>query len=211
MSPIRVLVADANLLIRKGLSVLLEQQGLEVVAEAESEAELMQLVQQHQPNVVLLDCNQPGLLEVSKMRSLTALSPNTHLLIITDDCSKETVLGALEAGATGYVLKLCGEQEILYAVQATARGERSMCSHVLESVFAKNDTPQVLHPLSARETEIIQLIAEGKSTMEIADTLFLSHHTINSHRKNILRKLQIKSPAEMIVKALDLGIIKPSR
>ncbi|GAB3830480.1 LuxR C-terminal-related transcriptional regulator [Pontibacter rugosus] len=209
MSSTKVLVADANLLIRKGIIALLQQQeGLEVIAEAESEEELLQLVQTQQPDVVLLDCNQPGLLELAKIATLKSLGGKTNLLIITDDCGKDTVMEALKAGATGYVLKVCGEQEIVNAVRATARGERFMCSQVLESVFAEPNKPQVEHPLTAREIEIIQLIAEGKSTMEIAEKLFLSHHTINSHRKNILRKLGIKSPAELVVKALDLGIVK---
>ncbi|ARS34298.1 LuxR C-terminal-related transcriptional regulator [Pontibacter actiniarum] len=212
MPATKVLVADANLLIRKGIVALLQQQeGLQVIAEAESEDELLQLVQQHEPDVVVLDCNQPGLLELARLATLKGLVTNTHLLVITDDCGKDTVLEALKAGATGYVLKVCGEQEIVSAVLATARGERFMCSQVLDAVFKEDSTPEAEHPLTPREIEIIQLIAEGNSTLQIADTLFLSHHTINSHRKNILRKLGIKSPAELIVKALDLGIVKPHR
>lgn len=212
MPSTKVLVADANLLIRKGIVALLQQQeGLEVIAEADSEEDLLQLVEAHVPDVVVLDCNQPGLLEPTRFAALRGAAGQTNLLIITDDCAKDTVLETLKAGATGYVLKVCGEQEIVNAVRATARGERFMCSQVLESVFAEDTTPESGHSLTPREVEIIQLIAEGKSTMQIADQLFLSHHTINSHRKNILRKLKIKSPAELIVKALDLGIVKPHR
>ncbi|RIJ34048.1 LuxR C-terminal-related transcriptional regulator [Pontibacter oryzae] len=212
MPSTKVLVADANLLIRKGIVALLQQQeGLQVIAEADSEEDLLQLVATHMPDVVVLDCNQPGLLEPSRFAALRGAVGQINLLIITDDCAKETVLETLKAGATGYVLKICGEQEIVNAVRATARGERFMCSQVLEAVFAEDATPESSHPLTPREVEIIELIAEGKSTMQIADQLFLSHHTINSHRKNILRKLKIKSPAELIVKALDLGIVKPHR
>lgn len=208
-----VLVADTNLLVRKGIAALLQiQENLQVIAEADSEAELRELLQQWQPDVVILDCTQPGLLGNAGLEELKKVAPRTRQLIITDDCSRELVQESLKAGATGFILKLCTEQEIVSAVHAATRGERYLCSTALEALLEHNvATAPADYSLTARETEIIQLIADGKSTKEIADKLFLSHHTINSHRKNILRKLQIKSPAELIVKALDLGIVKLHR
>lgn len=143
--------------------------------------------------------------------SLKQTAPLSNILAVTSNAEKHTVLEALKCGLSGYLLKECSEQELVNAIKATARGEKFMCSTVLEVVLTETSPAESATEtinLSPREIEIIQLIAEGMSSMEIANHLFLSHHTINSHRKNILRKLQIKSPAELIVKALDMGIVK---
>ncbi|QCR21136.1 response regulator transcription factor [Pontibacter sp. SGAir0037] len=214
MSITSVLIADANLLMRRGIHALLEdQQSVTVVAEADSPATLLALAQEYHPQVITIDCAQQDGFNLQDIISLKATCPGSNLLVITSQPDKETILEALRCGVCGYVLKNSSEQEILAALHATSKGERYMCSKVLDVILAQagavpETRPETSIALSARETEIIQLIAEGKSTAEIAQQLFLSPHTINSHRKSILRKLQIKSPAELIVKALDLGIVK---
>ncbi|TXK50498.1 response regulator transcription factor [Pontibacter qinzhouensis] len=212
MYPISILVSEANLLVRKGLQVLLtEHEELEVVGKAESLQELQLLVEKLQPRVVTIDCGQADIFSASVVQAFREEYPQTNWLVITAEKDKDCILDALRCGVCSYILKDCGAQEIVNAVFATARGDKYMCSNVLEVLFSE---PKPLkaeaeaEALTARETEIIQLIAAGNSTMQIADMLHLSYHTINSHRKNILRKLQIKSPAELILKALDLKIIK---
>lgn len=214
MTPTSVLIADANLLIRRGINALFsEQKNITVVAEAETPSELLSLAQELHPQVITIDCAQPEGFTMEDIVTLKATVPQINLLIISSHSDKDTVQEALKHGICSYVLKDCGEQEILNALYATARGERYMCSKILDVILAEqHKAPEP--PLAAninltpREVEIIQLIAEGKSTAEIAELLYLSPHTINSHRKNILRKMQIKSPAELIVKALDMGIVK---
>ncbi|MCC9134866.1 LuxR C-terminal-related transcriptional regulator [Pontibacter silvestris] len=213
MKSTSVLIADTNLLIRRGIHALLsDQKDINVVAEAETPAELLSLSQELHPEVVTIDCAQSEGFSLEDVVTLKATAPQTNLLVITTHSDKETILEALNHGICSYVLKECGEQEILNALYATAKGERYICSKVLDVILAENKSaPEPITEkinLTPRELEIIQLIAEGKSTAEIAEQLFLSPHTINSHRKNILRKMQIKSPAELIVKALDLGIVK---
>ncbi|MCC9167852.1 LuxR C-terminal-related transcriptional regulator [Pontibacter harenae] len=212
MKNITVLIAEANLLIRRGLyALLVAQEGIEVVGEAESASELLSLAQELHPDVITIDCTSLEKFCVQDVVALKQTTPQSNILAVTTDAEKPTVLEALKSGVSSYLLKECGEQELVNAVRATAKGEKFMCNKVLEVILADSASPEpvpeVLN-LSPREIEIVQLIADGKSTVEIAETLFLSHHTINSHRKNILRKLQIKSPAELIVKALDLGIVK---
>ncbi|MFT2008019.1 LuxR C-terminal-related transcriptional regulator [Pontibacter sp. 13R65] len=212
MPPISVLVVEANLLVRRGLVALLsEQEEVQLVGETNTLQEVQPLVEQYQPQVVTIDCTQPETFSAAVIQDLKSTYPHTHWLALSAQADKSHILEVLRSGVCSYILKECGEQEILTAVRATARGDKFMCSQVLELLFS-DTKPGVaepeMEPLSPRETEIVQLIAAGKSTMQIADQLHLSYHTINSHRKNILRKLQIKSPAELIIKALDLGIIK---
>ena len=146
-----------------------------------------------------------------EMETLKQLAPQSCFMAITSNSEKYMVVNALKLGVSSYILKDCDEQELLQAVRATAQAKRFICNKVLEVILADTGS---LEPnldnlsLSSREIEIIRLIAEGKSRVEIAKILFLSHHTINSHRKSILRKLQIKSPVELIIRAVDLGIIK---
>ncbi|AKD04968.1 response regulator transcription factor [Pontibacter korlensis] len=212
MNQISVLIAEANLLIRKGLVMLLaEQEDIQVLGEVNAASDLLEIAQDLKPDVITIDCNGPEHFCVQDVISLRQTAPGSKILAITKDPERPVVMEALKYGVCSYILKECGEQELINAVRATARGEKFMCSKVLEVILSEAATPEpvaVATNLSPREIEIIQLIAAGKSSIEIADKLFLSPHTINSHRKNILRKLNIKSPAELIVKALDLGIVK---
>lgn len=210
MKVISVLIADSNLLIRRGLRALLQDHhDLEVVGEAEDSNQLKALAKELQPQVTILDAHISEGSSLDDAVYIKRVSPDTNMLVLTNEPDKEVVLKSLKCGVCGYLLKECSEIEILSAVLATAKGERYMCSKVLDVVLSETNGGASDNPnLTAREIEIIQLIVAGKSTLEIAEQLFLSHHTINSHRKNILRKLQIKSPAELIVKALDMGIVK---
>lgn len=212
MKSITVLIADTNLLIRRGLSALLvEQEGIEVVGEADTPAALLELAQELQPQVITIDCHTQEHFCLQDVVALKQTTPKSNILAVAPDAHKSAVIEALKCGVCGYISKECNEPDLINAVRATARGEKFMCHKVLEVVLAETvatEPATETQNLSPREIEIIQLIAEGKSSLEIAETLFLSHHTINSHRKNILRKLHIKSPAELIVKAMDLGIVK---
>ncbi|QNF32225.1 response regulator transcription factor [Adhaeribacter swui] len=209
-----MLVTESNLLTRRGIATLLAaQHGVEVIGEAENISELTSWIKNLQPQVVTVDGNFLQEFGAPEMETLQQLAPQTYLLAITTNSEKYMVVNALKVGVTSYILKDCDEQELLQAVRTTAQGKRFICSKVLEVILADTGSVETVPDnlnLSSREIEVIRLIAEGKSTAEIAETLFLSPHTINSHRKNILRKLQIKSPVELIIKAMDLGIVKIS-
>ena len=138
--------------------------------------------------------------------------PKTNVLILSSDNNKASILEVLQLGVKGYVTKECSLEEVGMAVQATAKGEKFFCHKVLDIIMEKHfsvapdSEPTVL---TTRETEILKLIAHGHSTQAIADTLFLSPHTVQTHRKSIIKKLNIKSPTEFVIYAMDLGLLKP--
>ncbi len=181
------------------------------LGEAESISELTLKIKNLQPNVVTIDGSFLQKFGGADMEMLKQVAPQSNFLVVTGNSEKIMVVNALKVGVTSYILKDCDEQELIQAVKASAQGKRFICDKVLEVILEDAGSDEIFSDnasLTTREIEITRLIAEGKSTVEIAKTLFLSHHTINSHRKSIWRKLQIKSPAELIIKALDLGIIK---
>jgi DNA-binding NarL/FixJ family response regulator len=211
MTPITTLIAEGNLLVREGLKAVLGREpDVKVVGEACTAAELEEKLQEAFPQVLVLDVPGSEAFQLADLTRARDLVPEVQVLVIASSCLKEEVLRVLELGVNGYLLKDCERAEIIAALRAVARGEKFICSKVLDVLLpqARPHPVSEAASLSARETEIIRLIAEGNSTVAIADKLNLSRHTINSHRKSILRKLQIKSPVELIIKAMDLGIVR---
>jgi DNA-binding NarL/FixJ family response regulator len=206
-----ILIADSQYLIRFGLRKLLSQiDGLKVIAEAVNDEDLAAELKATQPNVVILDYNQPTHFSTDTVIKIKQISPNTNVLIISDDNQKHGIYQVLEYGVNSYLTKTCGEEEIIDAVKATAKGEKFFCNNVLnyilEKSFPREDDCSPT-PLSPREIEVVTLVASGLIAKEIASELNLSTHTIYTHRKNIMKKLNLSSASELVLYAVNNGMV----
>lgn len=182
----------------------------ELIDVVEGYEELSESLNERQPDVLILDyeSDQSDLYEL--LRGVVA-EDATQVLIITNHDNKRDIQELLDMGVKGIVTKGCSKMEIMNAIQSISLGNRFFCNRILEKVITQPDDKDVTcepADLSPREFEVLQLITKGKKTVEIADVLNVSVHTINSHRKNILRKLNLKSPAELIVYAVEQGLTK---
>ena len=207
----KVLIADSESLVRIGLNYLLrEKAGCQVIGEASNEAQLKNLLESSSPDIVILDYNQPGHFSTDSLELIRKKAPKAKLLIISGDEDRRTIYEVLETGVNSYLSKHCDEKEILDAVDATARGDKFYCTnvlnHLLEKSFPKAERCEPT-PLSAREIEIVQLVAEGLIAKEIADKLHLSTHTVYTHRKNIMKKLKLGSTSELVRWAIEEGVV----
>jgi len=210
MKPISIIIADSQVLIRLGLRHLLATfPSCEIVGESTNEAQLMEQLKKFQPDIVALDYNQPHRFSPETIEKVRMASPRTNILIISGDEDKKTIYRVLESGVNSFLSKQCGEKEITDAVLATANGEKFYCTNVLnyllEKSFPKEDCSPT--PLTAREIEIVQLVANGLIAKEIAGKLNLSTHTVYTHRKNIMKKLRIGSTSELVLYAVSEGIV----
>jgi DNA-binding NarL/FixJ family response regulator len=204
-SDITIAVADSEVLVRLGLRHLLQEQaGFQVVAEAGNEAELMGQLKDHKAQVVIIDYNQPRRFAPQTVRRLKEDFPDTNILVISSDEDKHSVYSILEMGVNSFLTKTCDQSEIIDAIKATAKGDKFYCTRVvnylLEKSFSKTEPP--VSPLSEREIEVVQLIAKGFVAKEIAKLLHLSTHTVYTHRKNIMKKLDLKSSSELVLYAV---------
>ena len=213
MQPISVVIADAQYLIRLGLKHLLnEVPHIYIVAEAANHRQLEKAVTKHEPDVVILDYNKPLSFSIDNVAAIKELSAATNVLVISADDTKDHIFKALKLGVNSFLTKECDKKEIIDAIHATAKGEKFFCHKILEIIIEKHLSPpstQNCAPskLTTREIEILQLIAEGVTTKEIAYQLNLSTHTIYTHRKNIMKKLGLNSSSEMILYAVKSGMV----
>lgn len=212
MQTISIILADAQYLTRLGLRQLFESIAtFQVVSEAGNEAELVMQLQRHQPQVVILDYNQPGCFSRQTVEEIKRAAPEVKVLVISEDDEKSAIYEVLERGVSSFLTKTCGEEEIIDAVNATARGQKFFCTKVLdyllEKSFAKEDNCAPT-PLTPREIEIVQLVAKGLIAKEIADVLNLSPHTVYTHRKKIMKKLKLSTSSELVLYAVHNGIVE---
>ncbi|MCB0669640.1 MAG: response regulator transcription factor [Saprospiraceae bacterium] len=210
---VRVVVADAQVLCRVGLvEVLKEAEEIEVVGEAGDGESLLEAISMEHPDIVIIDYNQPGYFDSKIAGQIKGIAPDTDILVISSDDRKERIYQVLEDGVNSFLTKQCDEVEILEAVRATAKGDKFYCHKILDLIiersFPSKSENCTATPLSPREKEILTLVAKGKIAKEIAAELHISPHTIYTHRKNILKKLKLTSPTEMIVYALEHGLIE---
>lgn len=210
---VRVVVADAQVLCRVGLcQVLRSERNIEIIDEAVDAEELLTITAKKKPDLVIVDYNQPGHFDAKIVGQVKQVSPDTELLVISSDDRRDRIYQVLEAGVNTFLTKQCDEEEIMDAIRATIKGDKFFCHKILDLIIersfpSKSENCQAT-PLTAREKEILTLVAKGKIAKEIAAELHISPHTIYTHRKNILKKLQLTSPAEMIVYALEHGLIE---
>jgi two-component system, NarL family, response regulator NreC len=216
VAQIRIILADDHTVIRSGLRLLLEQQpDFKVVAEAEDGRQAVQLVAEHHPDVVILDIGMPRLNGIEATRQIVAQEPHPNVVILSMHSDESYVLRALKAGARGYILKNAADADLIRAVRAVSEG-KSFFSPVIGKMLLEDYVRQVREKevedsydlLTPREREILQLLAEGKTNKEVANVLGLSPHTIETHRGNILEKLNLHSVPELILYAVRKGIIQ---
>ena len=209
----KILLADNQPLTSAGLiAILNEKDDLMVVDQVTSPQQLRDLLKRHKPDLLIVDYNTPGYITKADLVDVKEHSSETNVLIISSDNDKPNILQVLQSGAIGYLTKECSREEILMAVYAVARGEKFFCHKILNIIMEKHFSPEPVEVvpgiLTVRETEILKLLASGYSTQRVADELYLSPHTVHTHRKSIIKKLGIKSPTEFVIHALDFGLIK---
>ena len=209
---IRLFLVDDHPVLRDGLRALFEQDpSLQVVGEAESGEQLLARLPATPCDVVLLDLHMPGLDGLTTTRRLRAEFPDVRILILSMTDHERAIGEVLAAGAAGYVLKNAGHDEIVTAVRAVAGGQRFLCSELgltmLEKLLAvtPEPAPQLTSGLTAREQEILRLVADGLTTAQIAEKLFTSPRTVESHRQNIMAKTGTKNTATLVKAAISQG------
>ena len=206
--PIRILLADDHVMVRQGLRVLLEQAGMIVIGEASDGQEALRLAHEHTPDVVVLDIAMPSLNGLETARRLRETLPQTKVILLTMYTEEPYVLEALEAGAVGYVLKTQVVGDIVQAIRDALQGAIYLSSRVAYTVVQAYLTrsSRSPDPLTSREREIVQRIAEGLTTKEIASALSLSVKTVESYRSSLMRKLDIHETATLVRYALRRGL-----
>jgi len=208
---LQIILADDHPIVRQGFKALLEREGFEVVGEASDGHEASRLAQTLRPDVAVLDLIMPGLNGLDAARAVLQASPRTKTILLTVHKEDQYVLGALQAGIKGYVLKTQPITEVVQAIQQVARGGLYLSPAVAETVvqayLARTEFP--LDLLTPREREVVQLIAEGKTTKGIAEVLGVSVKTAESHRANIMEKLDIHEIAGLVRYAIRRGLIQP--
>ena len=215
-----VILADSNDLMREGMrSTLSAQTDLPIISEAINSEELCEQVQLSSPSMVILDFTSEGF-TIDVVAKIKSIKPDVRFIAITPEQNAQTLIDALRLGVSSYVKKNCALDEIVNAVIETSRGNKFFCGQILETIQrAEIDVdhldfdPLNCDPviLSERENEIIKLVAEGNTNGKIAELLFLSNHTVNTHRKNIMAKLGVKNTAGIVMYAVKMNIVSPNR
>ncbi len=213
MEALRVLIADDHPLFRKGMRALLTATpGTEVVGEATTGQEVIELAAALQPDVILMDLQMPGINGIEATRQILHTSPHIRILVVTlfeDDAS---IFTALRAGARGYILKDAKEEELLRAIRAVGSGEAIFSPAIATRLMDFFAAPQPAVPkeifptLTEREREILQMIARGRTNNDIAKELTLSSKTVGNYVSNIFSKLQVADRAQAIIRARDAGL-----
>lgn len=210
--PASVLLADFQFLTRQGIATLIGSiPDFKIVGEVNKSSELEAAISQMRPDLTVLDISDKDHELISALERIKQNS-KVKFLIISNSQNRESIQRLLKMGIKGIVTKNCSEEEITNALLAVSENNRFFCNTVLDLVVENQDERENCEPtnLSPREFEVLTLIAKGNTTNQIAEQLFLSVHTINSHRKNILKKLNMKSPTELIVYAIQSGLVKVS-
>ena len=211
----RILLADDHDIIRRGLKELLETHaGWQVVGEASSGRQAVELASKLHPDKAVLDLTMPELNGLEATRQIKKMLPKTEVLIFTMHENENLIRDVLTAGALGYVLKSDAARHLVNAIEALLQHKPFFSAKVSEAVLdgylkAGHEEPSGNESLTPREREIVQLLAEGKSNKEVADVLGISTKTIETHRATIMRKLELKSFAEMVRYAIRNNIIAP--
>lgn len=211
--PTRVVLADDHVLIRAGLRALLHSlPNIEVVGEASDGHEAIEVIAQHQPDVVIMDIGMPGLNGVDSTRRIVKQFPGTRVVILSMHANEEYVGQALDAGAKGYLLKGAEPAELELVLKAVMRGETylspSIAKHLVQDYLShRKEKTHPLPDLTSRQREVLQLIAEGCSTKDIANKLKLSVKTVDTHRSELMHRLDIHDVAGLVRFAIRTGLV----
>jgi len=207
---VRVLLADDHEIVRQGLRILLEREGFQVVGEASNGHDAVKLCEANHPEVAILDLSMPLLNGVDAAREIMKSNPRIKVVLLTMHTEDHLILESLRAGVTGYVLKTKAASELVQALRAVRRGEMFLTQSISRTIvqaFLQN-TPVPGNPISDRERQVLQLVAEGKTTKEIASLLGISVKTAESHRSNLMEKLNIHDTAGLVRYAIRIKLIE---
>ncbi|MFJ8579646.1 response regulator [Micromonospora sp. NPDC093277] len=214
--PVRILLADDHALVRRGVRLILDNEpDLTVVAETADGAEAIARARDERPDLAILDIAMPRLTGLQAARELSRLLPDMRILILTMYDNEQYFFEALRAGASGYVLKSVADRDLVEACRAAVRGEpflypgavNALIRNYLERVAKGEDQPG--RAITDREEEVLKLVAEGHSSKQIADLLFISLKTVERHRANLLQKLGLRDRLELTRYAIRAGLIEP--
>jgi DNA-binding NarL/FixJ family response regulator len=213
VQPYRVVIADDHSLFRKGMKRLIEDMpGLEVVGEAGDGLELLELLREKGPDLAVVDISMPNLRGIEAAREIRTLYPNTKVLVVTMHRSKEHLYHSISAGAQGYLLKEDSDVELLLAIDIIRKGgiyvTKTLAGDLAQdlSQIHSGKVKMLRDPLTTREREVLKMIAEGKSNIEIAKLMFISIRTVEHHRANVMEKLKMKKTADLVRYAIEKGI-----
>jgi len=211
MNPYAILLADDHVIVRRGIRRMIEENpDFEVVGEAGDGIDLLRILKESRADMVILDISMPNLRGIDAIREIKAVRPKAKILIVTMHKDKEYLLQSLAAGADGYFLKKDANTELFAAIEKIRKGKNYVSSHLSreltdnwEQIRAEFKKPL----LSPREKEVLKLIAQGKSNKDIADLLFVSIHTVERHRANLMEKLDLKKTADLVRYAIQKGYV----
>ena len=213
-TPISVLLVDDHAMFRAGIKALLEQEGhVDVVGEASSGDEAVDLVRKLKPNVVVMDLSMPGSNGLEATRRIAALELDTSVLVLTVHAEEEYLVPVVEAGASGYLTKTSADTDLLEAIRVVARGQVFLPPKATTLLLKKYKAAETegeagLKDLSTREQEVLALTAEGFSSREIGKKLFISPKTVDTYRSRIMDKLGLSHRSDLVRFALRVGLLK---
>jgi len=212
VSPIRLLIVDDHPVVRDGIrGMLAGDPDLDVVGEASDGADALRLVSELQPDVVLMDLRMPGLGGAAAIKTLAEEGARAKVLVLTTYDTDADVVPALEAGATGYLLKDAPRDQLIRAIHAAARGESVLAPSVATRLVSQLRSPPDHETLSDRELEVLTLIAQGETNAGAAARLFISEATVKTHLLHIYGKLGVNDRAAAVATAYERGLLVPHR
>lgn len=211
--PIKILIADDHQLFREGLiNLLSDSSEIEVIAQAEDGKETIIKARKFNPDIVIMDIGMPVMNGVEATEILKKELPNIKVIAISMHSDKHFIKGMLEAGASGYLLKSCTYDQLIESINAVYSGKKYLSDKITEVIIQdylekEEEIPNNDSKLSERESEILKLFAEGKTSREISELLFVSVKTVGTHKQHILEKLELKTTTDLVKYALKKGII----
>ncbi|MFA6922622.1 MAG: response regulator transcription factor [Bacteroidales bacterium] len=211
MTTNKILIADTQIIFFEGIKHILQKNpDIEIIGFATDKQELFQKIKEHKPDLILIDFENVLDFEIENIKEIKSILPDIKILVITASKSKETINKVLKSGIINFIQKDCSIEEFQNALKTTVNGKKYFNEYILGILLNKNNYDSKedsdVH-LTNKEIEIIKLLAQGLTTKDIAQKIFISIHTVNTHRKNILNKLNINNTSELIMYAVRKGII----
>jgi DNA-binding NarL/FixJ family response regulator len=209
IGPVRLLLADDHTMLRESLRRTMEAEGLEVVGEAGDGEEAARLADELHPDVILMDVSMPVLDGVEATRRIAQQTPGVAVVMLTMHADADVVARAIKAGAVGYLVKDCTTEELVRTVRQAASGDTAISTELAASMLTEMRSPAAVESvLSKREEEVLQRIAEGASTTEVAEQLYISVKTVKNHLASIYEKLDARDRTQAVLQAVKMGIVR---
>lgn len=216
MKKIKVLIADDHEILRYGVKTYLSSaEDIDIVGEASSGEECLELFEKHEPDVCVLDIGMPGKNGIETSKAIREIDPDVKILILSMHIDKNILTDVLEANINGYLLKNTDKSDLLQSIRSIAKGQKvfsDQISNMITDSFLKKDDAQTnndaIGKITRREREVLQLIVDGLTSQEIAEKLYISPRTVDTHRFNLMQKLELKNTAGLVRYALEHGLIE---